>query len=128
MCGFTDAEGCFTCSITNLDNTDRIGGLVRVRYILSQKGNFNQITYLADMLNGKTHYLKSYDGYNLTVNTTKLSKVVDYFSLYPLKTKKNIVYYNWVKIYTIVMDKKHLTNEGFNLIKKYINNMKNFKF
>lgn len=76
------------------------------------------------MLNGKTHYLNSYDGYNLTVNTTKLSKVVDYFSLYPLKTKKNIVYYNWVKIYILVMDKKHLTNQGFNLIKKYINNMK----
>lgn len=128
LCGFTDAEGCFTCSITTPDNTDRIGGLVRVRYILSQKGNYNQITYLAEMLKGKTHYLKSYGGYNITVNTTKLSNVVEYFALYPLKTRKNIVYYNWIKIYKLVLNKKHLTNEGFNLIKKYINNINNFKF
>jgi hypothetical protein len=70
------------------------GGLVRLRYILSQKGNFEQMQYLAAMLNGKTHYLKSYDGYNMTVNTTKLSLVINYFNSHPLKTKKSIVYFN----------------------------------
>ena len=29
--------------------------------------------YLGDLLNGKTHYLKDYLGYNMTVNTTHLS-------------------------------------------------------
>jgi hypothetical protein len=37
LCGFTDAEGCFTCSIIDRPKN---GGLVRLRYILSQKGNF----------------------------------------------------------------------------------------
>jgi hypothetical protein len=52
------------------------------------------MTYLAKMLNGKVHYIKGYDGYNMTVNTTKLSLVVNYFNTYRLKTKKAIVYYN----------------------------------
>lgn len=86
-----EAEGCFTCSIIDKPTN---GGLVRLRYILSQKGNYDQMKYLADMLNGKTHYLKSYSGYNMTVNTTKLGLVIKYFDLYPLKTKKHIVYFN----------------------------------
>ena len=123
ICGFTDAEGCFTCSLTKANDNPRIGGLVRVRYILSQKGNFEQMNYLAGIFNGKTHFLKQYGGYNVTVNTTKLSIVVNYFSRYPLKTKKNIVYFNWVKIYELIRDKKHLTDKGFKLIKRYKNNL-----
>nr|YP_010218791.1 LAGLIDADG endonuclease [Morchella brunnea]UBU98598.1 LAGLIDADG endonuclease [Morchella brunnea] len=109
LCGFTDAEGCFTCSIIDKPTN---GGLVRLRYILSQKGNYDQMKYLADMLNGKTHYLKSYSGYNMTVNTTKLGLVIKYFDLYPFKTKKHIVYFNWNKMYKLIVDKKHLTADG----------------
>jgi hypothetical protein len=70
------------------------GGLVRLSYILSQKGNFEEMQYLGDLLKGKTHYIKSYEGYNMTVNTTKLSLVIKYFDTHPLKTKKSIVYFN----------------------------------
>jgi hypothetical protein len=91
LCGFTDAEGCFTCSIIG---RPKAVGLVRLRYILSQKGNFEEMQYLAHLLNGKTHYLRSYAGYNMTVNTTKLSLVIKYFDTHPLKTKKCIVYFN----------------------------------
>ena len=120
LSGFTDAEGCFTCSI--IDKPVNVG-LVRLRYILSQKGNYDSMKYLADMLNGKTHYLKSYSGYNITVNTTKLGIVIKYFDLYPLKTKKHIVYFNWKKIYKLVIDKKHLNVDGFTLIKRYNKNL-----
>jgi hypothetical protein len=50
--------------------------------------------HLAEVLGGKKHLLKSYAGYNVTVNTTKLSPIVQYFNLYPLKTKKYITYFN----------------------------------
>ena len=50
--------------------------------------------YLAHILGGKKHLLKSYGGYNVTVNTTKLSPIVQYFNIYPLKTKKYITYFN----------------------------------
>ena len=123
LCGFTDAEGCFTCSITKETDRTKAGGLVRLRFILSQKGNLCQMEYLAEMLKGKTHYIASYEGYNVTVNSTKLSLVVNYFNTYPLKTKKNIVHFNWLKIYKLFIEKKHLTDSGLYLIQRYKKNL-----
>jgi hypothetical protein len=48
----------------------------------------------ADILNGKINYLKTYNGYNMVVNLSKLSIVIDYFTKYPLKTKKSLDYKN----------------------------------
>jgi hypothetical protein len=119
--GFTDAEGCFNCSVyENKSNTVK---LVRLRYILSQKGNTENMDYLANILNGKKHYLKSYDGYNVTVNTTRLSRIIQYFSFYPLRTKKYIIYFNWKKIYNIVINKKHNNPRNLLLIIKYKDNI-----
>ena len=97
--------------------------MLRLRYILSKKGNFEQMQYLGHLYNGKTHYLKSYDGYNITVNTTKLFLVIKYFNHNPLKTKKAIVYFNWYKMYKLVMDKKHLNYLGLITIKRYNKNL-----
>lgn len=119
--GFTDAEGCFTCYVyANKSNTAK---LVRLRYILSQKGNSDNMDHLADVLGGKKHLLKSYGGYNVTVNTTKLSPIVQYFNLYPLKTKKYLTYFNWIKIYKLVIDKKHNDPDKLLLIMRYKNNI-----
>ncbi len=115
LCGFTHAESCFTCSV--IDKSVN-GGLVRLIYILSPKGNYDEMLYLAKMLNGKTHSLNSYDGYNVTVNTTRLYLVIKYFDSHPLKTKKSIVYFNWNKMYKLVINKKHLSDEGLNTIKR----------
>jgi len=120
LCGFTDAEGCFTCS--TVDRPDMVS-TVRLRYILSQKGNYEEMQYLADLLNGKTHYIKSYVGYNTTVNTGKLSIVIRYFNSHPLKTKKYLVYFNWIKMYDIIINKEHLTYQGIIKIKRYNKNL-----
>jgi hypothetical protein len=48
--------------------------------------------YLSNLLNGKTHYIKSYVGYNMTGNTTKLSLIIKYFYDHSLKTKKSLVF------------------------------------
>jgi hypothetical protein len=90
---------------------------------LSQKGNSENMDYLAKILGGKNHFLKSYSEYNVTVNTTKLSAIIRYFSFYSLKTKKFIVYLNWVKIYKLVKDKKHNNPESLLLITKYKDNI-----
>jgi hypothetical protein len=89
LSGFTDAEGCFTCSV--YDNKSNTAKLVRLRYILSQKGNSENMDYLANLLGGKNHFVKSYSGYNVTVNTTKLSPILQYFSFYPLKSILHIL-------------------------------------
>ena len=121
LSGFTDAEGCFTCSV--YDNKSNTAKLVRLRYILSQKGNSENMDYLANLLGGKNHFVKSYSGYNVTVNTTKLSPILQYFSFYPLKTKKYITYFNWVKIYKLVINKKHNDPESLSLILRYKNSI-----
>lgn len=91
---------------------------MRLRYILSPQDNYHQMKYLADMLNGKIHYIKSYEGYNVTVNTTKLSRIIKYFHIHPYKSLRSRIYYKINKMYMLVVDKTHLTFEGFNLIKR----------
>ena len=75
------------------------------------------------MLNGKIFYLKSYDGYNMSINTGKLSLLISYFNNHSLKTKKSVVYYNWNKMYKLIKIKKHLRHEAIILIKKYNKNL-----
>jgi len=77
--------------------------------------------YLAEVFKGKTHNNNGI--YETTVNTTKLSKVINYLNIYPLKTKKSIVYFNIRKIYLLVKDKKSLKSEHLNLLKRYLNNL-----
>lgn len=119
LAGFTDAEGCFTCTIIKRsENYNQ----VQVRYILSQKDELELFTEINSLINGKLLYLKSYAGYNLTVNFSKLSKVIRYFNVYSLKTKKNVAYLNWLKVYKSVRNKEHFSPDGLvkiqNLISK----------
>jgi hypothetical protein len=66
------------------------------------------MTKIAEMLNGKISYLKSYEGYNMTVNLSKLDRVISYYNKYSLKTKKYLSYFNWLKVYKLVINKEHL--------------------
>jgi len=123
LSGFTDASGCFTCS--TLDKPIK-GTSVKLSYILTQKGNYEQIQFLANILRGHTHLMDNDSGYNMTVNTTKLALTVKYLDLYPLKTKKHIVYFNWNKIYKLIVgrsQKKPLTLDDLSLIKRYNKNL-----
>lgn len=118
LSGFTDAIGCFTCTIKDIPDKS---GLVKLSYTLSQKGNYDQMKYLAEILKGKTHYNNGI--YETTINTTKLSKIINYLNIHPLKTSKSIVYFNIRKIYRLIKDKKSLTNEDLKLLTRYKNNL-----
>ena len=76
--------------------------------------------YLASLLNGYVTYLKSYDGYNTVVNSTKLSIIIKYINHFPLQTKKHISYVRWLKVHKLVINKEHLTPEGIEEIKSLI--------
>jgi hypothetical protein len=61
----------------------------------------------------------------MVVNLTKLTKILVYLKKYKLKTKKLINYRRWLKVYDLVITKKHLTKQGLekiNKLKKSINN------
>lgn len=118
LSGFTDAVGSFTCTIK--DKPDK-SGLVKLSYTLSQNGNFNQMKYLAEVLKGKIHFNNGI--YEITVNTTKLSRIINYLNIHSLKTNKSIVYLNIRKIYFLIKNNKSLTNEDIKLLTKYKNNL-----
>lgn len=117
LAGFTDAEGCFTVSIIKRSETYN---QVQVRYILSQKGEFEFMTKVSKLFDGKISFLKSYNGYNMVVNLTKLNKVIIYFNKYNLKTKKYINYFNWLKVYNLVIKKEHFNEDGLNKLKNLV--------
>ena len=119
LSGFTDAcaegNGCFTFSAFLNKRTNR--HIVTVRYIISQKQDIEFSNYLATVINGYVTYLKSYDGYNTIVNSSKLSIIIKYIDSFPLKTKKHISYIRWLKVHKLVINKKHLTTDGIEKIK-----------
>lgn len=117
LSGFTDAEGCFTISMIKRSNTYT---QVQVRYILSQKEEKEFLTQISNLIGGKVHYLKTYGGYNLVVNLTKLNKIIKYIKINKLKTKKHIKYLNWLKVYNMVINKEHLNPENLQKIEKQI--------
>nr|YP_009059710.1 LAGLIDADG/HNH endonuclease [Parasitella parasitica]AIO05760.1 LAGLIDADG/HNH endonuclease [Parasitella parasitica] len=109
LSGLSDSEGCFTVSVIKQSESYN---QVQVQYILSQKNELELMTKIAALFDGKVTYLKSYDGYNMTVNLPKLRKVINYFNNYTLKTKKYIDYFNWLKVYKLVINKDHLYKDG----------------
>nr|QBM09645.1 hypothetical protein [Dactylella sp.] len=121
LCGFTDAIGRF---ILTINNNPEENLSVKLSYILVQKkDNYDQIKYLADILKGKINLEKNPEFCNVTIHTTKLSTVIKYFNIYPLKTKKSIIYLNWKKSYILITNKKHLTNKELNLLIRYKTNL-----
>lgn len=116
LAGFTDAEGCFTLSY--LKNK-----YISIRYILSQKNEDIFMNKLALLLDGKTYTLNC-GTTNMTVNYLKLVKIIKYFNKYSLKTKKLIIYKNWLDVYYSVKNKEHkdpnkINNILLKIYKKY---------
>ena len=117
--GFTDAEGCFNVNITK--RTDTISGYrVQLRFLLDQINAYNELNHIRDLFGfGKvisrreTISINQRQVYRYTVNSfLGLGEIVNYFTIFPLKTKKGISFINWCKIYNMVINKQHLTEEG----------------
>lgn len=117
LSGFTDAEGCFTSSVL----TSKQGkNTVTVRYVISQKDDIEFSKDVAILINGYITHVKSYNGYNTVVNFSKLGTILNYLKHNPLKTKKFISYNRWLKVYSLVKNKEHLTPEGLMLIRTLV--------
>lgn len=89
LSGFTDAEGCFICSVISSKQGNTV---VTVRYILSQKDDIEFSNYVACLLNGYVTHIKIYNGYSMLVNKSNLGKIIRYINSYPLKTRKLIFF------------------------------------
>lgn len=106
LCGFTDAEGCFTCSL--LGNSTAY----RFRFILSQASISNKVVldYIAILLKGTVREHSTQGVYNITVNGIRnVNSVINYFNNYQLRTKKGKSYELWKEVYVDIKKGQHLS-------------------
>lgn len=117
LSGFTDAEGCFNVNIVKRSKTCT-GYRVQQRYILDQKSSKSELTSISTIIFnnvGKVSIRKSIskDMYRYSVTSFKSQTlIIDYFTKYPQKTKKQIDYNKWSYIHTMVQNKEHLSELG----------------
>ena len=108
LAGFTDGEGCFTCSINNKKGFS-------IKFILAQKGiiNINILEQICKLFNAgavSEHFVEG--AYEYRINGVKnCFNVYSYFDKYNLLTKKSLSYSLWKKIHKNLLDKDHLNSE-----------------
>lgn len=114
LAGITDAEGCFTCSLLGNSNA------YRFRFLLSQLGLINQpiLAHIANLLLGVVRPHSQPNNFELTVNgVNNMTKVLEYFDTYSLRTKKAKSYLIWKEVRASLIRGKHLSPDSRRLLK-----------
>lgn len=105
LAGFTDGEGCFTCSIGNSKGFS-------FNFNISQKWEINKniLEHLCVLFKGGIVSSHSADNvYEYRIGGLKNSKnIFSYFDTYPLYTKKLKSYILWKEMYKELLRKDHL--------------------
>jgi LAGLIDADG endonuclease len=105
LAGFTDGEGCFTCSIG-----DKKG--FSFNYSITQKGESNIIIlkHLCLMFNGgkvSNHFVKNVYEYHIA-GVKACPNIFPYYDKYTLLTKKSLSYTLWKQVHQELCNKEHL--------------------
>lgn len=123
ICGFTDAEGCFSISILNPKN-------FRIRYILSQKHDINKyiLEYILNLFNKNSNINKSLgsivphsknNNWELRINgLSNIKYIFNYFDLFKLKTIKKESYDKFKELYYMLENRDHLNSSKRELMIK----------
>ena len=119
--GLIDAEGCFNSSLFKR-KTMSLGYKVKLRFMVDQKDCLENMLYLKNILNLFVMHRKSKAGiqgmHRIESNSfTKIPLIINYLEKYNLKTKKKESFYIWKQIYSMVLDNKHLNQDGLDAIK-----------
>ena len=108
LAGFTDGEGCFTCSIGEKKGFS-------FNYSLAQKGKDNKVILqeVCFLFKGglvSSHHVKDVFKYRIT-GVKSCANIFGYFDKYTLLTKKSVSYVLWKDIYRELVEKHHLNPE-----------------
>ena len=149
IAGFIDADGGFKVRFTEkliCENTFKVlrKGRIEVRFSLEQRKHLNGDSVDVDnnIYSNKAIMLLIYSFFGLStdlrlsthnvdktyfivevISLTKLNILIQYLKTYPLLTAKRNDYDDWIKVYNLMIDNKHLTNSGKLLIKQIKSNM-----
>lgn len=118
--GFADAKGCFNLQIQK-NSRYSTGYRVRLRFIIDQKDAPDfWPQYEKVMESGSLTLRKASGCYRWIITDLRtLSKVADYFSKFPLRSRKRISFLRWYKCSVFRTTKKHLTLAGMQQILRW---------
>jgi len=95
---------------------DKVTGLSCESFMNSLAKYFD--SSLLTIVRDNPNYLSPVYTYYFSVESiSKLEKVVNYFSIYPLMGVKGLDSLDFIKVYTMIKNKEHLTDSGRDQIK-----------
>lgn len=116
LAGFSDADASFQVKIINRAIKNKPE--VRLNYQIDQKKDV-LLKKIKCFLGGNIGYRKAQDTYYYGSTSFGVAKnVINYFSQFNLQSRKHISFLRWRKVYTLIQDKKHLTDKGLKKILK----------
>jgi hypothetical protein len=116
LAGFTDAEGCFSCSFLSNSNA------FRIRYQIAQKGEINLpiLNHLVKVFKaGKVcrHHVKGVYEF-IIIGLKDCESIFSYFDNNNLYTKKSNSYTLWKNLHLRIKNKEHLNPETRLILKE----------
>lgn len=127
LTGFSDANGSFGIDISK-SKSHKIGYNIKITFRIKQKYDY-LLKYVEKTLGGHIYMFNK--GTNIeiyqysSINYKNAYNVIQYFSKYPpLHNSKYIHFFKWYKVYLIIQNKNHLTQEGLDKIKSIKRNFR----
>ena len=116
LAGFVAAEGCFYVSVTN----SKPNSVVTLVFILTQDSRDEKLMLLIGEYLGCGHVYKNRTWINLLVSKFDdiNLKIIPFFKKYKIKGVKALDFVDFCKVAVKVEQKKHLTAEGLEEIRK----------
>lgn len=113
LSGFFDAEGGFSANITQPSEEPKRYFRLRLKAYIDQKDEWDvlkEISSLFQVQNVQTRNAKKKTYRVECISKKSLELVLNYFSTYPLRSKKHVVYAMWKKIASAYLKDSHLQN------------------
>jgi hypothetical protein len=121
LSGFCDADASFQIKI--LERPNKISKEIRLKVQIDQKHK-DLLLLIKNSFNGYLGYRASQDTYYYDSTSFENAYLfILYFDRYSLLSSKYIAYKKWRSVYRIYEDKRHLTVDGLNRIKKIKDNL-----
>jgi cytochrome c oxidase subunit 1 len=124
LCGFIDAEGCFTCSFLSTSTGYRFRFMVAQRLLC----NLTVLQYITTLLGGTVRPHSAQNVNELTVNgASNMDRVIKYFDLFQLRTKKLQSYKLWKEVRLSILAKEHLNDDTRAVLKAKASTINNLQ-
>ena len=122
VAGFTAAEGCFMVNIKT-SKTHSVGFQVYLKFQLTQHYRDEELMISLEKFFGCGHYFRGKENrewgdFQVTKFNDIQNKIIPFFKEYPILGVKALDFQDWCKVADIMAEKRHLTQQGLEEIRK----------